>query len=565
MSAAVSIASVSVAGLFAAEQQIATPDVDWTAIAPELVLMLGGIGLLTVVSLFKGRFAPWFHAAWTVIVALGAIAATVPLWQRVQDTGPEAAMGGAVGLDGYSLGITVNVCIAVILGALLLVGYVRRERLEGPEWYVLMMLSASGAVVMATANDLIVMFVGLEIMSVAVYVLAAMHSRRISSQEAGFKYFIMGAFASAFLLYGIALTYGATGSTNLAKIQTYLSQTVISHNGLLLGGVAFMLVGFGFKIAAVPFHFWAPDVYQGSPSPVSAFMATAIKTAAFAGLVRVFVVALGPTYVDEWRPLLYAVTVLTLVVGALFAIVQTNVKRMLAYSSINHAGFVLLGVLASTPQGTSATLFYLFAYTFMAAGSFGVVTVVGRTGDGRHDLEDYRGLSKVRPGLALVFAVLLLSQAGVPLTVGFLSKFYVIQAALDSDFAGSVFLCVLAMITAVISAFMYLRIVASMYFGDASDPTEAGGAGAGSGAAAGSGAGSAAGSGVGAGSGAGSGAGVGSGAGAAAGGPIRIPVAAGIALAVCVIGVMVLGVVPGPLSDFVGNATAQLVAVAPGH
>ncbi len=509
-------APLAIGALLGAEQPLATPHVDWTAIAPNLVLMVGGILLLTLVSLFKGRLASWFDAAWTVLVALGAIAATVPLWVRVLETGPESAMGGAVGLDGFSLGITINVCLAVILGALLLVDYVRRERLEGPEWYVLLLLSASGAVTMATANDLIVVFLGLEIMSVAVYVLAAMHSRRISSQEAGFKYFIMGAFASAFLLYGIALTYGATGSTNLAKIQTYLSGHVLSHNGLLLGGIAFMLVGFGFKIAAVPFHFWTPDVYQGSPSPISAFMSTAIKTAAFAGLIRVFVLALGPTYVDEWRPLLYAITILTLVVGALFAISQTNVKRMLAYSSINHAGFVLLGVLAATPQGNSATLFYLFAYTFMAAGSFGVTTVVGRTGDGHHDLEDYRGLSRVRPGLALVFAVLLLGQAGVPLTVGFLSKFYVIQAALDSDFAGAGFLCVLAMLTAVISAFMYLKIVAAMYFGDPVDAEAP---------------------------------------------RIRIPAAAGVALAISVLGVMVLGVVPGPLSDFVGNATAQLVAV----
>lgn len=510
------IAAALGAALTAAEQPLATPHVDWTAIAPNLVLMVGGILLLTVVSLLRGRLAPWFHVVWTILVALGSIAATVPLWQRVQDTGPETAMGGAVGLDGFSLGITVNICLAVILGALLLADYVRRERLEGPEWYVLMMLSASGAVTMATANDLIVVFLGLEIMSVAVYVLAAMHTRRISSQEAGFKYLIMGAFASAFLLYGIALTYGATGSTNLSKIQTYLSGHVLSHNGLLLGGIAFMLVGFGFKIAAVPFHFWAPDVYQGSPSPVSAFMATAIKTAAFAGLIRVFVLALGPTYVDEWRPLMYAVTVLTLVVGALFAISQSNVKRMLAYSSINHAGFVLLGVMAATPEGNSAALFYLIAYTFMAAGSFGVTTVVGRTGDRHHSLDDYRGLSKVRPGLALVFAVLLLGQAGVPLTVGFLSKFYVISAALDSDFAGAAALCVIAMLTAVISAYMYLKIVAVMYFGDpvGDEPPR-----------------------------------------------LRIPVPAGIALAICVIGVMLLGVVPGPLSDFVGNATAQLVAV----
>jgi len=526
-------------GLVLAEQQIATPDIDWTAILPNLVLMLGGILLLTVVSLLRGRAPRWFHCTWTVLVALISMATVVPLWHRVQDTGPESVMGGAVGLDGFSLGITLNVCLAVIFAALLLQSYLRREGLEGPEWYVLVMLSASGAVTMATANDLIVLFIGLEIMSVAVYVLSAMHNRRVSSQEAGFKYFVLGAFASAFLLYGIALTYGATGSTNLADIQTYLSTHVITSNGLLLGGIGFMVVGLGFKIAAVPFHFWTPDVYQGAPSPISAFMATAVKAGAFAALVRVFVVTFGPTQVGEWRPILFALAVLTLLVGSLFAIVQTNVKRMLAYSSINHAGFLLLGILASTPQGNSATLFYLTAYTFMAAGSFAVVTVVGRKGDGHHDLEDYRGLSKVRPGLALVFAVLLLSQAGVPLTVGFLSKFYVISAALQSDFPGAEVLSLIAMFSAVISAFMYLRIVATMYFPDAI------GSGSGASTAAGS-----------------SSSGSTATAGAGSGPAIRIPVTAGIALGLAVAGVLVLGIIPGPLSDFVGDATAQLVAVA---
>jgi NADH-quinone oxidoreductase subunit N len=504
--------------LVAAESQVPTPHVDWAAISPNLVLMLGGVLLLTVVSLLKGRLPSWFHATWTVLVALGALVAVVVMWSRVMDDGPRTAIGGAVGLDGFSLAISANVCIAVVFGALLLQGYLRREQLEGPEWYVLMMLSASGAVTMATADDLIVLFIGLEIMSVAVYVLAAMHARRISSQEAGMKYFVLGAFSSAFLLYGIALTYGATGSTGLASIQTYLSEHVLTSNGLLLGGIGFMLVGFGFKIAAAPFHFWTPDVYQGSPSPVVAFMATAVKAAAFAALIRVFVVALGPTYVDEWRPMIYALAVLTLIVGSLFAISQTNVKRMLAYSSINHAGFLLLGVLASSPEGNSATLFYLFAYTFMAAGSFAVTTVVGRTGDGHHRLDDYKGLSRVRPGVALVFAVLLLSQAGVPLTVGFLAKFYVIEAALESQFAGADVLAIIAMLTAVISAFMYLRIVASMYF---SDPVDADAP------------------------------------------AIRIPASAGIALGLAVLGVLVLGVVPGPLSDVVGDATAQLVAYVP--
>jgi NADH-quinone oxidoreductase subunit N len=339
-----------------------------------------------------------------------------------------------------------------------------------------------------------------------------MHSRRVSSQEAGMKYFVLGAFSSAFLLYGIALTYGATGSTGLADIQSYLSENLVTQNALLLGGLAFMLVGFGFKIAAVPFHFWTPDVYEGAPSPITGFMATAVKVAAFAALIRVFVVAVGPAYRQEWQPIVATLAVLSLVVGALFAIVQTNVKRMLAYSSINHAGFILLGVLAATPRGTEAALFYLAAYTFMAAGSFAVVTIVSRTGEHRQNLEDYRGLGETRPGLALVFTVLLLSQAGVPLTAGFLAKFYVVTAAVEAGFET---ISVVAMITAVISAFMYLRIVVTMYFADPVDGTPR----------------------------------------------LRIPAAAGVALGLAVIGVLVLGIVPGPITDVANDAVAQLVAV----
>jgi NADH-quinone oxidoreductase subunit N len=278
--------------------------------------MLGGILLLTVVSLVRGRTPQWFPAAWTVAAATFSFITLVPLWERVQDDGASTVMAGAIGLDGFSLFVTGIICISVALGALLLEGYLRREGLAGPEWYVLMLLAASGGVTMAAANDLIVMFVGLEILSVSAYVLAAMHSRRISSQEAGLKYFVLGAFSSGFLLYGIAMTYGATGSTNLVRIQAFLSEVVITQNGLLLAGMAFMIVGFGFKVGAVPFHTWVPDVYQGSPSPVSGFMASGIKAAGFAGLLRVFVVTLGPTHGADWRPMIYALAVLSLLVGS---------------------------------------------------------------------------------------------------------------------------------------------------------------------------------------------------------------------------------------------------------
>ena len=501
---------------------LTTPEIVWSSIAPALILILGGILLLTVVSLVRRTLPSWFHATWTVVVASGAIAATIPLWNRVQDEGPSSVMAGTVGLDGFSLFATGVIAASVLLGALLLEGYLRREDMVGPEWYVLMLLSASGGVVMASANDLIVLFLGLEILSVSVYVLAAMHMRRESSQEAGIKYFVMGAFSSAFLLYGIAFTYGAISSTNLADIQTFLADNVLVDDGLLLAGLALMLVGFGFKVAAVPFHMWAPDVYQGSPTPVTAFMAAAVKTAAFAGLLRVFVAAFGPTYRDEWIPMVAALAVLSLLVGAVMAIMQTNVKRMLAYSSISHAGFILLGVSAASDAGVAAALFYLLAYTFMVVGTFGVATLIGRTGDGRHDLADYRGLYRDRPGLALVLTVFLLAQAGIPLTGGFLAKFYVVGAVVDQ---GQYALAVIAMVSAVIAAYLYLKIIISMYFAAPEGAAE-----------------------------------VQADVDEFAGPPVRIPAAAAVALAIALVGTVALGIVPGPATGLTNDATAELTS-----
>jgi NADH-quinone oxidoreductase subunit N len=363
--------------------------------------------------------------------------------------------------------VTFVLAAALVLAALLIDDYLRREDLEGVEAYVLLLLSATGGVIMAHANDLIVLFLGLEILSLAVYVLAAMHRRRVTSQEAGMKYFVLGAFSSAFFLYGIAMIYGGTGSTNLATILETFSTSALTDDGLILAGLALLLVGFGFKIAAVPFQFWTPDVYQGAPSPMVAWMASGVKVAGFAGLIRVFVLAFSAYSVD-WQPMVYAVAVATMLVGAVLAVVQTDVKRMMAYSSISHAGYVLVGVQAASQQGVEAALFYLATYTFLVAGTFGVITLVGRKGDGLHSLDDYRGLARTRPVLALVLSLFLFAQAGVPLTSGFFAKFYVITAAVD---AGSTWLAAVAMLSAVIAAFLYLRIAVSMYM---SDPGEEG-------------------------------------------------------------------------------------------
>ena len=455
--------------------KIETPSVDWKALAPILILIGGAFLILGWAAMTRKGSKSSLFAFATVGTAAAAMLSAVPLWREVTDPqkGPYTAIKGAIVVDGFSVFFTMLVCAAVLLAALLADGYLRREGLDAAELYVLVLLSASGGLIMASANDLIVMFLGLEILSIAAYVLAAMHLRRAQSQEAGMKYFVLGAFSSAFFLYGVALVYGSTGSTNLTRIASFGRPIVTGELGvttldaaapsaLLLAGFGLLLVGFGFKIAAVPFHTWTPDVYEGSPTPVVAFMASAVKAAAFAGLLRVFVTAFEG-YQQDWRPYVYALAVATMLVGAILAVVQTDVKRMLAYSSISHAGFILVGVQAGTADGTASALFYLAAYTFMVVGSFGVVTLVSRRGDSLTKLDDYRGLSRHEPLLAFVFAVFLFAQAGVPLTSGFFAKFYVLRAAIEADAWP---LALTAMVSAVIAAFLYLRITVSMYMSD---------------------------------------------------------------------------------------------------
>ncbi|MDH3682448.1 MAG: NADH-quinone oxidoreductase subunit N [Acidimicrobiia bacterium] len=461
--------------------QQTSPEIVWSLILPFLILAIGGVVLVTITSLVPGLRGGGFPAAFTGAVAVVSGAFLVPVWNRVADTeGPQLAVADAIGVDGFTVFITAVICVAVFFAAMLLDEYLRRENLDGPEWYVLLLMSASGGVLLASAEDLIVTFLGLEILSIAAYVMAALHLRRAESQEAGFKYFLLGAVSSALFLYGIALVYGATGSTSLRSIAAAgVNEAGLdpgSESSLILAGMALLLVGFAFKVSAVPFHLWTPDVYEGAPTPVVAFMASGVKVAGFAGLVRVFWAGFNP-YLDDWRPLIAGLAVLTLLLGSVLALAQRNVKRMLAYSSITHAGFMLVAVhAASTPGvgqllGGEALLFYLFAYTVMIAGTFGVVTIVGGRGDGRHDLDDYRGLSHRYPLLAGLMSVLLFAQAGVPFTSGFFAKFRVIAAAARNE---SYWLAGIAMLAAVVAAVLYLRIVVSMFLVDDGPPTDVG-------------------------------------------------------------------------------------------
>ena len=347
----------------AAPAAIAHPPFDWFAIAPPLCLFVAALVIVLGRSLI--RHDPRVRDASMLTAVAGVLASGVFVavqWGFVHGDGPWEAIKGTIAIDGFAVFAQSVVLAATLLALLISAGYLKREGLETPEYLALMLCSATGMMLMVTANDLITVFLSLEILSIALYVLAAFDRKRMTSQEAGLKYFVLGSFSSAVFLYGIALTYGATGTTNLTGIARFLASTTLLHDGVLLIGMMLLLVGLGFKVAAAPFHMWTPDVYQGSPTPVTGFMAAATKAAAFAAILRLFVGAFQIYQVD-WRPAIWVLAVLSLFVGSVGAVVQSDVKRMLAYQSIAHAGYILIGVETATARGTSAALYYAAACT----------------------------------------------------------------------------------------------------------------------------------------------------------------------------------------------------------
>ncbi len=453
------------------------PEINWFALSPMLTL-LGGALVLMLAGALTPQWPKGLYAFATATIAGAAGVLAMVQWDDITDNGPKTLVGGAIAFDTLSMFLTITICIAVILVALVTDEYLRGTPNDGPEIYALYMVAAIGGIVMASANDLIVLFLGLETLSLALYVLASSNRRSSESAESGIKYFVLGGFASAFFLYGIALVYGATGSTNISEIVSSLQNNIdpFGNESLALAGIALLIVGLGFKVAAAPFHVWAPDVYQGAPTPVTALMASVGKAAAFAAMLRVLVIAL-PFYRDDWRPIIWVLALLSLLVGSFLAVVQTNVKRMLAYSSINHAGFILVGVEAAAHHageadpgpGMPAVVLYLMLYSVLVIGSFAVVTVVSRSSGGDTSLESFKGLARRRPLVALAFTVFLLAQAGVPFTSGFIAKFGVIRAAVDVN---SYAIAVIAMISAVVAAFLYLRIMVTMWTSDPADGAE---------------------------------------------------------------------------------------------
>ena len=391
---------------------------------------------------------------WLALATLG-VAFVLALGQ-VGQTG--FAFGGALAVDGFSAFFQLSILIAAAFTVLMSLDYASDNHLAGAEYYSLLLFSTLGMMLMAAAGDLVVIFLGLETMSIAVYVLAGMRRLDPRSNEAAIKYFLLGAFSTGFLLYGIALIYGATGSIKLDVIRTALSGSMIS-NSLLRLGLAMLLVGFGFKVAAVPFHMWTPDVYEGAPTPITAFMAVGVKLGAFAGFVRIFLVGLLPVS-GQWSEALWVVAVLTMTTGNVIAVVQTNIKRMLAYSAIAHAGYVLIGMIAASPEGGAAVLYYLLTYAFTTLGAFGIVVALERRELAGDLIADYRGLSTRSPALAAAMAVFLLSFTGVPPLAGFMGKFYIFSAALRQ---GYTYLVVIAVVNSVIAAFYYISVIVAMY------------------------------------------------------------------------------------------------------
>ncbi len=435
------------------------PSIHYLAILPVMVLLGASLVLLGSVALVRSRVSNLVATTITSLAALAALVITFVQWDYVANHGATTTIAHAVVLDGFSVVATGVIAVALLMATLVAHDWARREDVRAAEYQVLALAASAGAVLMTQANDLVVIFLGLEILSIGLYVLAAFDRRRSSSAEAALKYFLLGSFASAVFVYGAALVYGATGSTNLSDVSYFLGENVLLRPGLLYAGGALLLVGFAFKVAAVPFHLWSPDVYQGSPTPVTGYMASIVKVGAFAALLRVLISALG-TQMDTWRPILWVLIVLTTLVGASLGVVQRNVKRMLAYSSINHAGFMLLGVWAATTRGTAATLFYVMTYAPLVVATFAIVTLVGGRGDDQHDVDYYRGLARRQPWLGGALALLLLAQLGAPLTTGFYAKFVVLASAVD---AGGSALALIALLGAAIAAFFYLRWIVALY------------------------------------------------------------------------------------------------------
>jgi len=422
---------------------------------PFLIISVWAVSLL-MFDLFisnKGTLA--------ILTAAGVVAALAVVIVRFGSD--QVAFNGMIVADSFSDFLQIVILATALLGIAVAYDYLRRMNMERGEYYALMMFTVAGMLLMSLAGDLILIFLAIELLSLPLYVMSGFARPEKSSEESAMKYFILGAFSSAFLVYGIALIFGATGTTNMAGVAQSIGQNQADAT-LLIIAVPMLLVGLGFKVAAVPFHMWTPDVYQGAPSAAVAFMSVGAKVAGFAALLRIFIAAL-PDLAQAWGPVIIAVSAATMIWGNVAAIAQTNIKRMLAYSSIAHAGYILMALAAAADPNVaeaavSAALFYLFAYLFSNLGAWSVVLAMERSEGRGLQIEDYAGLGRRRPAFALAMTIFMLSLIGVPPTVGFIGKFLVFSVTID---AGLIGLALVGVVTSLISAYYYLRVVVVMY------------------------------------------------------------------------------------------------------
>jgi NADH-quinone oxidoreductase subunit N len=430
---------------------ISLPEVDFGGILPAAILCIAGL-VVMIVGLYLRKGAVATSAIISLVGVLVALLANAPL--RMLN---KPAFSGLISLDAYSWFFNLVILIATGLTVLTSVRYFTDDGLDLYEYFVLLLFSAAGMMFMVSGNHILTIFVGLETLSISIYILSGILPVNLKSKEAALKYIVLGAFSSGIFLYGAALLYGSAGSLSLPALAKYFHAGQMSR--MAVAGMGLLLVGFAFKVAAVPFHMWTPDVYEGAPTPFTGFMSVGVKAAAFAAFARVFFEALSALQVN-WTDILWVLAALTMILGNVAALVQENIKRMLAYSSIAHAGYILVGMVAGKEAGTASMLYYLLAYTFTNVGAFGVVALVGRKGEANVMIDDYRGLAKVHPPLALVMSIFLFSLAGIPPTAGFVGKFTIFSAAISS---GYIWLVIIGVLTSAASVFYYFRVIMKMY------------------------------------------------------------------------------------------------------
>lgn len=434
--------------------ELVIPQINLTAIMPETVLCVVAMALLLINVMVKSEEKA--YVGYLSLAGLGVtLVPALSTWgQKVE------GFSGMVVQDSFSTFFTVIFILCAAMTILVTDVYLKKEECNQGEIYPLILFATVGMMFMAKATDLMTVFLGLEVLSVTLYILAGFNRTNLKSNEAGLKYFLLGAFSTGFLLYGMALIYGATGTTKIAKIASFAGQNdAVLHNPMFIVGMLLMAIGFSFKIAAAPFHMWTPEVYEGAPTPITAFMSAGPKAAGFAAFLRVFLIAL-PGLKAEWSDLLWILAVLTMTVGNIIALSQDNIKRMLAYSSIAHAGYALVGFTSCTASGVAGVMFYLLSYTFMNIGAFAIIILVGKKGEPNNNVQDYAGFASKHPVLAMCMSIFLFSLAGIPPTAGFIGKFYLFAGAVQS---GYIWLAIIGVLNSAASVYYYLRVMVFMY------------------------------------------------------------------------------------------------------